>query len=365
MTATSPPLPLEDGPRAGALGELPVDAMLARLLAEPESFEFFQAVRLLERLRPERSLVGEFSDPAAEAVHFRAANTVSFPSSEIEALTAPFEGPARMTVNFFGLTGPQGILPLAYSLYGRARARERDHALREFLAIFDHRMLSLLYRAWEKSRAAMALERSRNSGNAEGADGRSRDWLTRHLLDVVGLGTGGLQDRLPIADATLLYYAGLLALPSRPAAALEQMLADYFHVPVEVEQFVGAWYPLDRAAQSALGDAGATLQLGAGAVAGDEVWDQQGRVRIRIGPLARARYQHFLPGGEGHEPLRALTRFFCNDQLDVEIQLVLARDEVPSCRLGDDDAAALPLGWCTWLKTAPLERDPDDALFTL
>jgi type VI secretion system protein ImpH len=225
-------------------------------------------------------------------------------------------------------------------------------------------MISFLYRAWGKSRAAMAFERDRPAAGESQAPGR--DWLTRHLLDLVGLGTPGLQGRLRLPDESLLYYAGLLALPSRPAAALEQLVADHFDVHAEVEQFVGAWYPLDRAAQSALGDdAGLSLQLGAGAVAGDEVWDQQGRVRVRIGPLARARYDQFLPGGESHDALRALTRFFVDDQLDVEIQLVLARDDVPPVRLGDDSGVPLPLGWCTWLRTAPLDRDPDDAVFTL
>jgi type VI secretion system protein ImpH len=101
-----------------------------------------------------------------------------------------------------------------------------------------------------------------------------------------------------------------------------------------------------------------------GAVAGNEVWDQQGRVRVRIGPLTRRAYDEFLPGGQSYEALRALTRFYGNDQFDFEIQLVLARAEAPPLFL-DADAAPLALGWCTWLKTAPLDRDPDDALFTL
>jgi type VI secretion system protein ImpH len=345
--------------------ELPRDPMLARLFDEPQGFEFFQAVRLLEGLHPDRARVGGFADPSAEAVRFRSTNSVSFPPSEIESLEPRGSAPPRLTVSFFGLTGPQGVLPLVYSLYSRVRARLHDHAMRDFLGIFDHRMVSLLYRAWEKSRAAMAFERPRERGVPGAAAEGHRDWLTAHLHDFVGLGVAGLQGRLPIPDDTLLYYAGLLSLPSRPAVALEQLLADYFGVPVEVEQFVGAWYPLARAAQSALGAEGdISAQLGAGAVAGDEVWDQQGRVRIRIGPLTRAQYDRFLPGGDAHDPLRALTRFFCNDQLDVEIQLVLARDDVPGCRLGDD-GAALPLGWCTWLRTAPLGRDPDDTLFTL
>ncbi len=333
--------------------------LLGPLLDEPQAFEFFQAVHLLEQLYPERSPVGAFADPGDEVVRFATPSGVGFPSSEIRSLEPPTgDAPAQMVVNFFGLTGPQGVLPLDYSLYAVGRERAGDHALKDFLGLFEHRFISLFYRAWAKSHPASG---ARVPAEAVGTEDR-RDWLTAQLLSVVGMGTPGLQSRLPLSDESLLYYSGLLSLPSRPAAALEQLIADHFEVTCVVEQFVGAWYPLSRSAQTALGDELATL--GDGAVAGDEVWDQQGRVRVRIGPLTRRRYDEFLPGGESSEALRALTRFYGNDQFDFEIQLVLARDEVPAFQLGREETP-LPLGWCTWLRTAPLDHDPDDALFTL
>jgi type VI secretion system protein ImpH len=343
-----------DTPGVDVEAERPEPEILRRFRAEPYSFEFFQAVSLLERLLADRAPVGGFDNPRDEVVRFTTPTSVAFPASEIQAIDEPRDGigPPRMTVNFMGLTGPQGIMPLAYSLYLAERRRARDHAAKEFLGIFEHRMLSLFYRAWERSHAAV------KHGRGE------RDWLTRHLLNLVGLGTEGLQDQLAIPDEALLFYVGLLGVPTRPAAALEQMLADYFGVTVEVEQFVGAWYPLERATQCELDEDGASTQLGLGAVAGDELWDLQSRVRVRLGPLTREQYDRFLPGGSAHDQLRALTRFFGNDQLDFEIQLVLARDEVPACRLGGDDAG-LPLGWSTWIKTVPFGRDADETTFTL
>ena len=334
------------------------------ILDEPHAFSFFQAVHLLELLRPERAPVGEFADPRDEVVRFDTATSVGFPSSEILSLEDRTDGPAEMTVNFFGLTGPQGILPLDYSLYVAERERAGDHALKDFLGIFNHRFISLLYRSWAKSHALVGFARTRGDGDEDAprANDANADWLTQQLLSVVGLDTHGLRGRMAVDDDALLYYSGLLALPSRPAAALEQLIADHFDVPCQIEQFVGAWYPLAVSAQTSLGDE--MSGLGSGAVAGDEVWDQQGRVRVRIGPLTRARYDEFLPGGASHDALRALTRFYANDQFDFEIQLVLAREEAPVCRL-DADAPPLPLGWATWLRTAPLQRDPDDALFTL
>jgi type VI secretion system protein ImpH len=191
------------------------------------------------------------------------------------------------------------------------------------------------------------------------------DHFTQRLLDLVGMGTPGLQERQSIPDEALLHYLGLLDLQPRSAAALEQILEDYFEVPVEVEQFVGAWYRLDSASQSRVeeGDTEAE-QLGIGAVVGDEVWDQQSRVRIKLGPMGLERYREFLPQGSAYEPLRAVSRFFSNDEFDFEIQLILKREEVPSCEVGSDRDAAPQLGWVTWLKSVPFQREASETILS-
>jgi len=325
--------------------------LLDRLFEEPWTFEFFQAVHLLEQLQPDRLRIGGFGDPRREAVRLTTTTNVGFPASEIQGIHLR-DGQPRMAVNFLGLTGPQGTLPLSYSLYVAERARAGDHGIKEFFGIFDHRILSLFFRAWEKTHAGIAFGDS------------SRDWLANHLADLVGMSGEALRGRLPFGDDALLFYTGLFGLPTRPAAGLEQLLGDFFDVPVEIEQFIGAWYPLERATQSELGEEStASSQLGLGAVAGDEIWDRQSRARIRVGPLTRRQYDTFLPGGSAYEPLRALARLYTNDMIDFEIQLVLARDEVPRCQLGADDP--LPLSWMTWLSTKPLGRNPDDTVFSI
>ena len=82
-----------------------------RFRNEPHLFEFFQAVRLLERFLPDRVEVGKFAPPSSEVVRFKANSTLVFPASEIQSMTWPAKGPVEMMVNFMGLTGPQGVLP--------------------------------------------------------------------------------------------------------------------------------------------------------------------------------------------------------------------------------------------------------------
>jgi len=135
---------------------------------------------------------------------------------------------------------------------------------------------------------------------------------------------------------------------------------------VAIEQFVGAWYPMAKENQCHIGDeTGWSEQLGWGAVVGDEIWDHQSRIRIRLGPLTLPQYNNFLPEGAAWRELRALTRFFARGEFDVEVQLVLKRDEVPACELGNDAEWAPQLGWSTWVKSKKIDRDPDETILLL
>ncbi len=236
-----------------------------------------------------------------------------------------------MRLNFIGLTGPLGVLPLYYTQLVSERARARDTAMRDFLDIFNHRMASLFYQAWEKYRFGIEYERS------------GRDQVSHHLLDFIGLGTAGLENRQTLSDHSLMYYAGLLSQHPRSAVALRQLIEDYFEVPAAIEQFAGAWYRLSPDMQCCLDRVQSDSErVAIGAVVGDEIWDEQSRVRIVLGPLTMERYLDFLPSGTAFEPLRTLTRFFSGNEFDFEVRLVLERDDVPPCELGREDAGAAP-----------------------
>jgi type VI secretion system protein ImpH len=325
-----------------------------KLRREPYTFDFFQALRLLERFRPEKKSVGQFVQPEAEVAHFRAHPSLAFPASQIQELEWPEDGPVRMLVNFMGLIGPEGVLPNPYTSLIIERQREGDNSLRDFLDIFNHRIISLFYRAWRKYRIDVAYERG------------ERDRFSRQLLSLLGLGTEGMRDRQTVSDELLIYYAGLLGQHPRSAQALQQILSDYFDVPVAIEQFSGGWYRLDRETQCRVSEENTDSgELGFGAVVGDEMWNQQSRVRIVIGPLTLDRYADFLPDGESFEPLRGWVRFFSNDEWDFEVKLILEREQVPACTLGADGVSGPQLGWVSWVKSAPFQRDPGDTVLAL
>jgi type VI secretion system protein ImpH len=328
-----------------------VEELLRR---EPYRFEFFQAIRLLERMAPDRKPLGRFTNPSDEVARLGAYPSLSFPASEIQSIDWPEGKPPSLAVNFMGVTGPQGPLPHFYTTLILARLRSGDRTFRDFLDLFHHRMLSFFYQAWEKYRFAVSYERG------------ERDRFSHHLLDLIGLGTLGLQERLAVPDDAFLFFAGILGQRPHSAHALELLLNDYFEVPFEVIQLVGGWFRLDDTTECCIGERSTpSEQLGLGAVVGDEVWNQQASARIRIGPLDLENYLDFLPNGSAYEPLRALLRFWTNEEIDFEVQLILEREEVPRCQLGGEGDGAPQLGWVTWMKSKSMERHPEETIFNV
>lgn len=327
------------------------------LFAEGYRFDFFQAVRLLEAIYPDRQPVGRQSRPGEEVVRFHSLTTLSFPASDIWEIAPAGNGgedaPARMTEAFMGLTGASGPLPRHYSVMLLERQRRKDFALRDFLDIFNHRLVSLFYRAWEKYRFQIDYERVARARNGE------YDSFSLHLFDLIGMGTRGLRGRLEFDDRTLLSYAGLLAQRPRSACALAGILSDCFMVKVEVIQFVGQWLEITEENRTRLGEA--NYALGESAVAGKRIWDQQAKFRIRVGALSYREFQRFLPDGGAFKAFVQMIRYCAGQEFDFDLQLVLIAAEVPALRLGGADSR---LGFSAWLKTAEFARDADQVVFS-
>jgi len=355
------------------------------LRQEAYRFDFFQAVRLLEWMVQEekeagvepRRPAGQDFRPDAEVVRFRAMPSLSFPTGSISELRPPESaapgqaaGPPEMIVACMGLFGPSGPLPSHYTTLVIQRIRERDYSLRDFLDLFNHRTISLFYRAWEKYRFTIAYERPQRTGGEAG-----EDLFTQCLYCLIGWGTGGLRARpgasrrMVVDDEALLFYAGHFAHFPRSAVALAAILEDYFELPVEVRQFRGQWLYLSADDQGQLPRAaappGTAKLLGDNLVVGQRVWDVQSKFRVRLGPLGYRVFRRFMPSGDALPPLCQMTRSYAGPQWDFDVQPVLKAAEVPWCRIGGEGADPARLGWNTWIRSRDMEHDVDDAVFSL
>lgn len=316
------------------------------LFAEGHRFDFFQAVRLLEiinTLNGERLVPpGQSADPAREIVHFRSVVNLDFPSSDVAQvkrrkdipLREQPKAPAEMTVNFLGLAGCLGALDIPSTELVLQRTSHNDKALRDFLDIFNHRLVSLLYRIRKHHRVGL------------GAATPGDDQIARYLYSLIGMGTPRLQGRMHIRDRALLYYAGILAQQPRSMAGLQRILTDYFHVDVKTTQFVGQWCELEEDQWMRIGESGTNQRLGHDTcVLGTRVWDQHARFEIELGPLGLEDFESFLPTEWRFSVLCDLVRFYVKDEFEFNVRLILKADEIPAVELSTEPA----LSWMSWL----------------
>lgn len=337
-------------------------SVVERLLNEPFRFEFFQAVRVLEMSLKAQGITGDQS--VAEFIRFENSTSLAFPPSEIESLrvegNAPSdsENPQRffMTPAFMGFLGPSGTLPRHYSeRISSHQQYHRDAGPRAFLDTYSNRAVALFYAAWKKYRLELSYESKGKNG------------FLPLLMSLGGLGHPGLRDCLNsddigIDDESLAYYAGALGHKPVSAVHLQSILREYFQVNIELEQFVGKFYPLPQENQTMLGIANA--ELGASALVGQRVWQRDLRIALKIGPLRRRDFDRFLPREKAARALEQMLKLFVGLTLECEVQLILHADDVSGSDLSDDRTTGR-LGWDTFLSTKSQQQNRTDVRYTI
>lgn len=342
-----------------------------QLLARPQRFGFFQAMRILERLFVRQGIPP--GEVVARRVRFRNSTALGFAPGEIEdvaafsadgsvldrdaavehAVTMEALGEVHLTPAFMGLLGTHGALPLHYTeTLNERETFGRDRAARAFLDIFSNRAVALHYAAWKRYRLGFQYELDRE------------ERFLPLVLALSGLGMESLRGRMrggdgAVFDQAIAHYAGVIRQQPVSAAGLQQVLAGYFRVPLEVEQFVGAWYPVPQAQRTRLGVGNAAL--GSTALAGGRVWQRDLRMRLWIGPLDRADFDDFLPGGQAAAALAKWLTLLTGSSLEYEVRLVLRAEHVRGVGLGPQGSARL--GFDSYLCSRPATGARSDTTY--
>jgi len=332
-------------PAPADLSEPAAPDLVQRLAAEPWSWSFYQAMRRLEARFADRPRFGRSGRPAEDAIRLGQEPSVVFAPATLAAWEAGQGGrPDRLLVHFFGLFGPDGPLPLHLTEYARDRRRNfRDPTFQRFADVFHHRLLSLFYRAWANSRPTVSFDRP------------EQDRFGLYVGALMGLGTEFVRYRDAMPDLTKLHFAGHLSGQTRHAEGLAAILSAFFHMPVRIDSFIGAWLVLEARDRTRLGESPRTAGLGTTAVLGGRVWSRQHKFRLVFGPLSLPEYLRLLPGGSSFHRLIPVVRNYVGDTLIWDVNLILKAAEVPKLQLGRQGK----LGWTTWL--VPRRKSADAA----
>jgi type VI secretion system protein ImpH len=329
-----------------------------RLRAQPWKFGFTALMRRLGALHPEQPRIGMAQRPQQEPFRLGQTAALTFAPREIAEVVLPTDvgdgpehglpqaptsgltpragnDPSKPMVRLYGLglLGPNGPLPLHFTELVRERSENhQDNTLADFLDIFHHRYLTLMYRAWAQSQSAAGLDRADD------------ETFSRYVAQLTG------HDPLEIRDSVLPSHARLAASPhlgreARNPDGLAQTLSRFFAVPVHLQEFVLHWIEIEDEDQTRLGRARASCVLGTGAMAGEVVADRQNKFRLVLGPLNLQQYLRFTPQGKDLPLLTEWVRGFVGYEFAWEVELRLRTDSAPPARLEEKGR----LGWSTWL----------------
>jgi type VI secretion system protein ImpH len=321
--------------------------------AAPWTRDYFAAMRRLEALAAPAPRWGQALLPSAEAIRVGQEPSLSFATASISRFEpASAHAPPRLRQQFFGYLGPNGPLPLHLSEFVRERTLNfGDRTALAFLDVFSHRFALHFYRAWAKSKPAVALDRP------------AEDSFRRRVGALVGIGGAARQGRDAIRDDARLHFAGWLVRRVHNVEGVESVLRTYFGVPVRLERWVGHWMSLPAGELTRLGRGRPdelSCRLGQGALLGRRAWDRQHKIRLHLGPLSLAQYCEFLPSGTARPVMLRWMQQLLGEELEWDAELVLRKDEVPAIRLGTRRGNAPQLGWVSWLGGRERTRDAAD-----
>jgi type VI secretion system protein ImpH len=322
--------------------------LIAKLVATPFAFHFNAAVRLLQSNFRAQPRIGHSTSPTQDPVRFAQSPALDFAAATIEAVQQKdSERPPVFYSRHFGLFGSNGPLPLCFTEFARERIQHHgDPTFAAFCNVFHHRLISFFFRAWADAQKTVDFDRPTD-----------QHW-SHFVGGLVGIGMDSLQNRSSVPDRAKLYFAGRLVQQTRNAEGLEAIVQDFFNLPTEVQTFSGRWLDLPAGSECRLGGSRSTGTLGMTTIVGARVWTCQIHFRLRLGPMSFAEFQRMLPNGQSFHRLCDWVREYAGEQYSWDVHLVLAKEEVPVTQMG----RAGRLGWTTWLKTKPFERDADELI---
>jgi type VI secretion system protein ImpH len=302
------------------------------LQSHPWHYGFLPLLRRIAASRAVKAPIGTAQLPDTEP--FRLGQRPSLTFAPREVADAQLKN-GKLKIRLFGLgmLGPNGPLPIHVTEIAREREEQRrDPTLCNFLDLFHHRSLSLLYRAWASAQAAASLDRP------------DRERFSVYIASISG--HAARIDRTPF----LPEHARLSATPhlvreARNLDGLCSALGHHFGVPVQIDEYQLHWMAIPPPSQSLLGRERASSYLGMGAMLGEETPDRQYRFRITVGPVDIEDYQRFTPRGADLLRLVEWVRAFVSEEFDWELDLQIEPQSAPPAVLGGPQQ----LGWSGWL----------------
>ncbi|MCF6345440.1 MAG: type VI secretion system baseplate subunit TssG [Thiomicrorhabdus sp.] len=313
--------------------------LINKALKEAKGYSFFQLVEYIHALNNYSLECVQDVSPRDEVIKFSSTGSIGFPASDItNAGINEREGKLQpwIETSFFGMHGSVSPLPGHFLDIVAWEFAQKEGIRYHFLDFFNHRLTTLLHRAWRKYRYFV---RYQSSGS---------DRFSTHNFSLLGAYDKALRSDTLIHWSLLLKYSGIISSNHRSAVSVSRIIAHYFNLKsVEIKEWVLRNVQISAAQQSHLGVA--NFSLGQSLVAGSQVPTRMGKFIISIKNLTQKEFQGFLPNGKNYPILVELTEFLLKDQHAYDLELGLLPDEIPLFEISSKSKKPPYLGWSTVL----------------
>ncbi|MFT4928255.1 MAG: type VI secretion system ImpH/TssG family protein [Phenylobacterium sp.] len=219
----------------------------------------------------------------------------------------------------------------------RGPGRQRD-----FLDIFNHRLISLFYRSTKKYQPYRDYQ---SGGN---------DAFSEQIYALMGAPDAKQRQQSALQWPRLLHFAGLLSMKQAAKERIIKVLSGYFGLKqVDVEEGVLRMVDIPPDQLCVLGRD--NVALGEDFMLGAQVPDRCGKFRVALQQLDLDTFNDFLPApangggisGQHYQAMNELLQFIKPPELLCDIELALSPEAVPGFSLSSDSKCRL--GWSTWL----------------
>jgi len=329
MTQPTAPVPGPDTPDAAHQAQLAAGR-----------YGLFALLRFLERSRPDLPRIGQNKRLADELVAIGQDPSLSFPATDLAAVSLDPRGRWRLRTQVIGLFGPQGALPLATTEEALRWHAKGETGFTAFADLLAARFQQLFFRAWSDSHAISQHDRPED------------DRFAGFLAALLGFGTPAMRGRDSLPDSARVHVAGLAYGRDRSPVRLRQILETLLGDPVEVIEHCPSWIDIEPEDRNRLGSANS--RLGHDMFLGARIRTVNDRITLSLSVTSLAAYRAYLPGGPAHRRLTDLVFWYLRDRVAVTLRLSLPASAIPPARLG----ATAELGWMAALAPGFASNDP-------
>lgn len=313
------------------------------ILEDITGAEFVAAVRLLECIQTDKPRLGKASRLKDEPVRLSQHPSLGFQPGSLGKLEST-EGVHRYRLfcHCIGLLGSNGPLPIHFTEHALQRAAHfNDPTFREFVDLFNHRMLSLFYRSIAETDPAINLDR--NTDNHYAA----------FVASIGGFLPEAAANRDSLPAATRYNFAGWLGSRSNCPEGLIAIIGGYFRLPCKVQEFIGGWLRMPDESLTRLGGDRNDSSLGVTTYLGRKVWSISHKIRIKLGPMTWQDYLAFAPTQKNNTALQELVLSYLGDEIDWDLHLELKPGESRRCKLDRQ----CRLGFNSWLTGSAVKEN--------